>query len=90
MDSGRVMCSFSILIFSGMITGLRGCSFALQYPRLGQHSLRYHIISLNPGICSKIRSKYIKTFSAVILPFFYILLLVPCFFHSLQRGNNYA
>lgn len=38
-----------------------GCSLALQYPCLGRHSLGYHIISLNPGICGEIRSEDTKT-----------------------------
>ena len=55
------------IIFLGMITELRGCSLALQYPCLGQPSLSYHIISLNPGIRGEIRSEDAKTPSALIL-----------------------
>lgn len=72
-----------------MITELRGCSLARQYPCLGQHSLSYHIISLNPRMCREIRSEDTKTSSAVILPFSLVLLLFPSFLHSRQRGNNY-
>lgn len=60
-----------------MITELRGCSLALQYPCLSQHCLSYHIISLNHGICGEIRSEDTKTSSSLYPP---LLNLFLCFF----------
>lgn len=86
---------FFLIIFSGgMIAELRGCSLALQYPCLGQRSLSYHIISLNPRICGEIRSEDTKT-SPALSPSSYPLslnllhLLLPLFFPSTLSINNY-
>lgn len=55
-----------LLLFRGWSQSL-GCSLARQYPCLGQHSLSYHIISLNHRICGEIRSQDIKL-SSELLP----------------------
>lgn len=74
-ECAHVELPFFLMIFSGgMIAELRGCSLALQYPCLGQRSLSYHIISLNPGICGEIRSEDTKT-SPALSPL--LLSLIP-------------